>query len=51
MSAWRRKAIELLPELRLVIEKADSPTALWIDLTFHFVKIASDADTALCVLF
>lgn len=44
MSAWRRKAIELLPELRPIIEKADSPTALWIDLSAHFANIAAEAE-------
>ena len=32
MSAWRRKAIELLPERKAVIERVDSPMALWIEL-------------------
>ena len=44
MSAWRRKAIELLPELRPTIERADSPTALWTDLSAHFVNIATEAE-------
>lgn len=29
MSAWRRKALELLPELRLRIESSNSPGELW----------------------
>jgi hypothetical protein len=32
MSAWRRKAIELLPAMKSVVEHADSPMALWIEL-------------------
>jgi hypothetical protein len=32
MSAWRRKALELLPEHRVIIEAADNPMALWIEL-------------------
>ncbi len=32
MSTYRRKAIEYLPELRDLIQQADSPTALWIDV-------------------
>jgi hypothetical protein len=30
--AWRRKAIELLPEKKAVVEQADSPMVLWIEL-------------------
>jgi hypothetical protein len=44
VSAWRRKAIELLPEQRPTIEKADSPMALWIDLFVHFVRVAPGAE-------
>lgn len=32
MSEWRRKALEFLPEYRLVIDGVDSPTALWCEL-------------------
>jgi len=32
MSAWRREALQRLPECRRVIEAADNPMALWIDL-------------------
>ena len=46
MSAWRRKALELIPELRPVIEKAESPTALWIELFCHFTNTAANADDA-----
>jgi hypothetical protein len=38
VSAWRRKAIELLPEKRVVVEHADSPMALWIELTMAAVR-------------
>ncbi len=44
MSTWRRRAIEILPELRPVIEGAESPTALWIELGAHFTNIAPNAD-------
>ena len=32
MSAWRRQALEKLPECRRVIEAADNSMALWIEL-------------------
>jgi hypothetical protein len=32
MSAWRRRAIELLPSKKAVVEQAESPMALWIAL-------------------
>lgn len=32
MSAWRREALQRLPECRKVIESADNPMALWIEL-------------------
>jgi len=32
MSAWRRQALEQLPECRRIIESADNPMALWIEL-------------------
>jgi hypothetical protein len=32
MSAWRRQALELLPEHRGIIEAADNPMTLWIEL-------------------
>lgn len=44
MSAWRRKALELIPKLRPVIEKAESPMALWIELYAHFTRSAPNAD-------
>ena len=37
MSAWRRKALELLPQHRLLIERAESPMSLWIDLQLLFL--------------
>jgi hypothetical protein len=30
MSAWRRTALEALPDFRVLIERANSPMALWI---------------------
>jgi len=34
MSAWRREALQKLPECRKVIEAADNPMALWIELLY-----------------
>lgn len=39
MSAWRKKALELLPEYRQLIEKSDNPMALWIDLHIIFENV------------
>lgn len=36
MSAWKRVALEKLPEYRLHIDAADSPMALWIELRLKF---------------
>jgi hypothetical protein len=33
MSAWRRKAIELIPFKKAVVEQTASPMALWIELS------------------
>ena len=36
MSAWKRIALEKLPEYRGVIDAADNPMALWIELHLKF---------------
>ena len=36
MSAWRRVAIEMLPEFRKEIAQADTPMALWVEIGFRF---------------
>ena len=36
MSAWRKVAIEKLPEFRESIESAETPGMLWIDLLLKF---------------
>lgn len=36
MSAWRHKALEALPAHRALIEAAESPMALWIELRLRF---------------
>lgn len=40
MSAWRRKAIELLPEQRRLIESTDTCSYLWTELGFVFSEAA-----------
>jgi hypothetical protein len=47
MSAWRRKALEALPEFRVPIERASSPMALWIDLLAEFQDAFSRDDSDL----
>lgn len=37
MSAWRREAIEKLPECRDLIQSAESVSAMWVDLWAEFV--------------
>jgi hypothetical protein len=32
MSAWRREALQRLPECRQIVESSDNPMALWIEL-------------------
>ncbi len=39
MSSWRRIALEKLPEYRDLIEHADNPMALWIDLHIKFKEV------------
>ena len=36
MSAWRRVALEKLPEYRRIIDEARSPMALWLELCLQF---------------
>ena len=36
MSAWRRVAIEILPEFRNEIAQADNPMALWVEIGVRF---------------
>jgi hypothetical protein len=44
MSAWRRQALDLLPEHREVVEAAESPMALWIELHFLFEDTVARGD-------
>lgn len=41
MSTWRRKAVEILPELRKKIEFAENPISLWIELRLEFDQYAN----------
>ncbi len=45
MSAWRRKALEALPDQKHLIDTADSPMALWIELHILFEKCVRQNDT------
>jgi hypothetical protein len=36
VSAWRKQALDLLPEHRQLIEKSENPMALWIELHSRF---------------
>jgi hypothetical protein len=36
MSAWRRSALDLLPEFRTLIEDAEGPMDMWIELHLRF---------------
>ena len=39
MSAWKRVALEKLPEYRRVIDASESPMALWVELHSHFQAV------------
>lgn len=47
MSAWRRQALEVLPELRSCIDSAPSPMSLWIELHLAFDSAFDGGDSAL----
>jgi len=36
MSAWRRKALQVIPELRVIIESSNNVTYLWCELESVF---------------
>jgi hypothetical protein len=44
MSAWRREAVQRLPEHRRVIETAESPMALWIELFLACENACKNSD-------
>lgn len=43
MSAWKRAALDTLPEYRGIIEAADNPMALWIELQMEFEDVYRNA--------
>ncbi|MCL2310263.1 MAG: hypothetical protein FWC42_08345 [Proteobacteria bacterium] len=47
MSAWRREALNHLPEFRQIIDISESPMALWIDLNFEFERAVACNDVNL----
>lgn len=47
MSAWRRQALSHLPECKSVIESADGPMALWIELRLEFDRAMRESNLAL----
>lgn len=44
MSTWRRKAIEHLPEYRKIIDCAQTPMAMWIELHLRFEDAVAAGD-------
>jgi hypothetical protein len=44
MSAWRRQALTCLPEFRAIVESAESPMAMWIELHLQFDKAMEAGD-------
>ena len=44
MSVWRREALSRLPEFRAVIERTDSPMALWVELVIPFENAFASED-------
>ncbi len=44
MSAWRKEAIQLLPGQRHLIEQAENPMALWLELRLVFEEAVSAGD-------
>jgi len=44
MSAWRRKALELLPKLRVTIESSHSISDLWVELSAEFNSFVESND-------
>lgn len=47
MSTWRRKALELIPEKRILIDSTDSPSGLWVELYFEFDKAVDSSNQEL----
>ncbi|MDD5707844.1 MAG: hypothetical protein PHR35_18145 [Kiritimatiellae bacterium] len=51
MSAWRRQALSLLPEYRAIIQAADNPMALWIELHLEFDRAMAHPESELVARF
>jgi hypothetical protein len=47
MSTWRRKALEILPEQKVMIESSQSPGELWCDLSALFFEYAKNDENEL----
>ena len=47
MSAWRREALSNVPELQKIIEAADTPMSMWIELQICFDNAVRDDDSDL----
>lgn len=45
MSSWRRKALEFLPQFRAEIEKADTASYLWVDISSEFRNAVDAGDS------
>ena len=46
MSAWRRKALEFLPQFRIEIDKSNSVTYLWVMISGEFTSAVGRSDQA-----
>lgn len=44
MSAWRRKALEYLPQFRKEIDKSDSASSLWVEILDKFCQAVETED-------
>lgn len=44
MSAWRRKAIKAVPELKHTLENVENPMQAWIEINLYFEKLNRETD-------
>jgi len=44
MSTWRRKALEFLPQFRIEIERSDTVTYLWVEISSEFKHAVEKGD-------
>lgn len=47
MSTWRRKAIDIIPELKAGIEFCETPSYLWVELTEAFFRCVESGNDEL----